>query len=109
MIGPGALRRVCLAAAIGLAATVSGAPAFAECTCRYQGTFYELGQCVCMRVGGTTRRACCGKVLNNTSWSFGGRSCDMVQNKAMPRATPAPWSIAQRATRPAVRRWQDIH
>lgn len=109
MMRPGSLRCVYLAAALGLAAMIPAAPAFADCTCRYQGAFYELGQCVCMRVGSTTRRACCDKVLNNTSWSFGGRSCDMVQNKATPRATPAPWSIAQRAAKPAIRRWQDIH
>jgi hypothetical protein len=105
----GPIHQAALAAVIGLAAMAWAASATAECTCRYRGTFYELGQCVCMRVGGTTRRACCDKVLNNTSWSFGGRSCDLVENNAKPRATPAPWSIAGRAAKPAISRWQDIH
>ena len=101
------LRNGISAAAIGLIAW-SAVPASAapDCLCRYNGAFYQTGQCVCMRVGGTTRRACCGKVLNNTSWSFSGKSCDMVENK--PRATPAPWSIAERAVKPQLRRWQDI-
>lgn len=104
----GSIHRAALAAVVGLAALAWAAPAAADCTCRYQGAVYELGQCVCMRIGGTTQRACCGKVLNNTSWSFGGRSCDLVENKAAPRATPAPWSIAERSAKPAVGRWQDI-
>jgi hypothetical protein len=103
------LHRLLFAATVGLAAMTSAAPAAPDCRCRYQGTFYELGQCVCIRVGGTTRRACCGKVLNNTSWSFGGKTCDLVRRDNSPRATPAPWSIAERATKPAIRRWQDIH
>jgi hypothetical protein len=103
------LHRVLFAAAVGLTAMTSAAPAAPDCRCRYQGTFYELGQCVCIRVGGSTRRACCGKVLNNTSWSFGGKTCDLVRRDNTPRATPAPWSIAAHAAKPAIRRWQDIH
>ena len=64
-----------------------------------------------MRVGGVTRRACCGKVLNNTSWSFVGNSCDMVRRNddaPGPGATPAPWSVAARSAKGAIIRWQDI-
>ncbi len=94
---PATLRCALYGAALCLAAW-SSAPANAapDCRCRYQGTFYKLGQCVCMRVGGITRWACCGKVLNNTSWSFVSDSCDVVLKDDKPRATPTPWSTAKR-------------
>jgi len=103
------LRNVSCAAALILAG-MTAAPAVAapDCKCRYQGTFYELGQCVCMRIGGSARRACCGKVLNNTSWAFGGKTCDLVRGGETPRATPAPWSIAARPAGQTLRRAQDI-
>ena len=109
LLQPRLLHRVLLAAAIGVVAMTSSAPAAPDCRCLYRGNLYQLGQCVCMRVGSTTRRACCGKVLNNTSWSFGGRSCDLVLNEAKPHATPAPWSIAAHVVTPAISRAQDIH
>jgi hypothetical protein len=101
-MAPGTHSRVFLralsGAAIVLAAwTVTPANAAPDCRCRYQGAFFEVGRCVCMRIGGVTRRACCGKVLNNTSWSFVGNSCDLVQKDDKPRATPAPWSTAKRS------------
>jgi hypothetical protein len=105
----GTLHRLFLAAALGLLAMTSAAPAAPTCKCRYLGNLYELGQCVCMRVGGKTRRACCGKVLNNTSWSFGGKNCNLVLRDDGPHATPAPWSIAAHVVRPVASRWQDIH
>jgi len=92
-------------AVLSISAAATAAP---DCRCRYQGAFYQTGQCVCMRVGGSTRRACCGKVLNNTSWSFVGDSCNLVRREEAPRATPAPWSIARRAAKGAVARRQDI-
>lgn len=62
---------------VGLA-LLAAADARAEppiCTCRYAGQSYRLGTCVCIVTPNGARRACCGKVLNNTSWSFKGDTC----------------------------------
>lgn len=96
------LHHAILAAAIGLVAMASSAPAAPDCRCLYRGHLYELGQCACIRVGGSTRRACCGKVLNNTSWKFAGKTCDLSLNETAPQFTPAPWSIAERAVSLAI-------
>jgi len=46
-----------------------------DCWCRYSGKAYLEGSCICMRTPAGLRRACCGRVLNNSSWSFTSTGC----------------------------------
>lgn len=57
----------------------AGSVAETQCTCRYAGQSYALGACVCidLPVGGR-QFACCGMVLNNTSWKFSDEGCPMA-------------------------------
>lgn len=73
-----------MAAALALAAGLSAASAQQaspgsnpgiDCTCRYKGQDYRLGQMVCLRSPAGPQMARCGMVLNNTSWQFTGRFC----------------------------------
>lgn len=81
-----------LAAALGiLVVGLAAGPAYAEgasstanripCECRYGGQSYGQGECVCIKTSAGPRRACCGKVLNNSSWSFGD-ACPVAENSA---------------------------
>jgi hypothetical protein len=65
--------------------------ASADCTCRFQGRDYDLGQNVCMGTPKGARMATCGMVLNNTSWQFSETPC--VVSRAPPE--PADESSAQ--------------
>jgi len=57
----------------------NGAVADSKCICRAPGKTYSLGSCVCIvRPGGPMQLACCGKVLNNTSWTFTGKVCPVA-------------------------------
>ena len=93
-------RLALLAASFALAAVTVPTAAIAgpDCLCRYQGTFYKQGQCVCMRFGGSERMACCNQVLNNTSWSFMAGSCKIALDGSKQRAgvTPVPKGIVER-------------
>ncbi len=86
MIGVSALKHC--AAAIFFIATLTAA-SFASgepnCTCRYKGQSYALDSCVCLSTSDGPRMACCGMVLNNTSWKFTKQHCPVVE-----RASPAP-------------------
>jgi hypothetical protein len=66
---------------------VAASPASADCTCRFQGRNYDLGQNVCMQTARGARIATCGMVLNNTSWQFSETPC--VVSTAPPPASPA--------------------
>ncbi len=69
------------------AASLTATPAFAQglthaqgqsasnCTCRYRGQDFELGDRVCLNSPDGPQQAECGFVLNNTSWNFTGLSC----------------------------------
>lgn len=48
------------------------------CTCRYAGEDYGQGQCACIDTGNGPRYACCGKVLNNSSWVFSQGRCPVA-------------------------------
>jgi hypothetical protein len=61
--------------------------ASADCTCRFQGRDYDLGQNVCMGTPKGARMATCGMVLNNTSWQFSETPC--VVSAAPPAQPPA--------------------
>jgi hypothetical protein len=64
--------------------------ASADCTCRFQGRDYDLGQNVCLATPKGARIATCGMVLNNTSWQFSETPC--VVSKAAPE--PAARAVA---------------
>jgi len=67
---------------LGSAATAASA----DCTCRYQGRDYDVGQNVCLSTPSGARMATCGMVLNNTSWQFSETPC--VISKAPPAPSP---------------------
>ena len=46
-----------------------------ECVCRYPGGRAQLGETVCLSVGGRSYLAICEKVLNNTNWRKVADSC----------------------------------
>lgn len=60
------------AALFVISATALAAP---DCTCRYSGADFNVGSCTCMVISGELKRACCGRVLNNTSWNFNAGQC----------------------------------
>ena len=80
---------------LGLA-LLAAAESFAEppvCTCRYAGQSYLEGTCVCIVTSNGARRACCNKVLNNTSWNFKGETCPVASAPGpLVAETPPPWS-----------------
>ena len=69
-----------------------------NCTCRYRGQSYTVSSCVCIDTGEGPRLACCGLVLNNTSWSFMDQACPMASQNpqgitrsvALSRMTESP-------------------
>ena len=90
-----------LVAAVALLMAFSAAlPVAAEsprrCTCRYAGQSFAQGACVCIMTPRGARRACCEKVLNNSSWSFKPGLCPLAAVPAPPRggaeaiASPVP-------------------
>lgn len=82
-----------LAACIGFAIVCLGpaeSAAETQCTCRYAGQSYALGACVCIdRPGSGQQFACCGMVLNNTSWKFSDKGCPTAMSEP---ADPAQMS-----------------
>ena len=74
-------------------ALLAAAEAFAEtpaCTCRYAGQSYQQGTCACIVTSTGARRACCDKVLNNTSWSFKGETCPIASAAVPPQVAETP-------------------
>lgn len=91
MTNPGKLACVLCAALLMWAFQASQAFADPDCTCRYSGQEVALNQCVCMITPDGMRRACCGLVLNNTSWTFFNDGCVVASSKksekeALPRS-----------------------
>ena len=97
------IRQTALATAfalVGLSIAVPGAVrGEPQCTCRYAGQSYALEACVCLATPGGARMACCGQVLNNSSWTFTGDGCPVA-------AAPADDQDQYRA---ALRRAVDAH
>jgi hypothetical protein len=75
------------------AAGAFASSAAADCTCRWQGRNYDLGQSVCLQSPKGARIATCGMVLNNTSWQFTETPCTV---SAVPQHLPE--SAGERAT-----------
>jgi len=81
-------RKLMLLAALPMLAAPSVARAdgpYSNCTCRYGGADFRLGQVVCIR----GKLAMCGMVANNTSWRFTGQACPVSSLH-----TPAPARLA---------------
>ena len=75
------VRLACFCVAIVCAGSV-GSAAETQCTCRAASQSYAVGTCACLdRPGGGNELACCGTVLNNTSWQFTGKSCPIARNE----------------------------
>ena len=69
--------RTSLQCLTALVALVLSGPALAapDCTCRYSGLDFDVGTCTCIFISGQMKKACCGRVLNNTSWNFSSGEC----------------------------------
>jgi hypothetical protein len=76
-----------VASGLWLALPAGPAAADPKCTCRYGGESHALDTCVCLPTANGFRRACCGLVLNNTSWRFDGTACGITA--APPEPDPA--------------------
>lgn len=85
----GSIRTILASAVLWLAIGGLGNAALAAstCVCRYAGKDYAEGQCVRMSNSAGERCGCCGRVLNNTSWTFSAGACGIVSRKATPRPT----------------------
>jgi hypothetical protein len=46
-----------------------------DCTCRYQGQDFHLGEVICLSTGSGPRIAQCEMALNNTSWTITDGPC----------------------------------
>jgi len=46
-----------------------------DCTCRYKGQDYQVGDMLCLSSPDGPQLARCGFVFNNTSWNFTGTGC----------------------------------
>lgn len=68
-----------------------------NCTCRYAGQSFALDTCVCITNSSGSRRACCGRVLNNTSWKFTNEACPIA---AAPQQGPGTELAQSRAPSP---------
>ena len=81
---------------------LAGPPAIAQqasgkdCTCRFNGSDYHLGEIVCLRTNQGPQLAQCDMVLNNTSWSLTGRSCTISLNVAPQTAKPSQIAANQK-------------
>lgn len=65
--------------------TTIQAPAV-NCTCRYRGTDYHLGDAVCLNGPSGPRMATCDMVLNNTSWSMSESPCPTAEMTPLPQS-----------------------
>ena len=94
------MKRALLITALALMALYT-APAFAasECTCRFFGHSYKVGEQVCLKTPKGLRVANCGLELNNTSWKISDRACS-VNTASLPQDKPlskaALYALAER-------------
>jgi hypothetical protein len=63
-----------------------------NCTCRANGTTFEIGQIACITLPSGQRLAQCGMVLNNTSWKILSGSCptSFLENQDFGAPVSAP-------------------
>ena len=85
--------------AVLILAFTAGAPSTArgeiDCTCRYGGQSYAQNACLCLKTPNGARLACCGKVLNNSSWRFTDEMCPTASapEPPPPVAEEPPWAV----------------
>ncbi|WP_306028848.1 hypothetical protein [Stappia sp. MMSF_3263] len=79
---------------IARAGEIRQAGANMNCTCRFFGTDYKLGDMICLRGPNGPRMARCSMNLNNTTWKTLERSCPTSLRQA-------PHTIATLAGLPA--------
>lgn len=61
-----------------------------DCTCRFSGNDFHIGDSICMRSPQGLRMAVCGMVQNNTSWQFTNTPCPSARLAPKPaNMTPA--------------------
>ena len=64
-----------------------------NCTCRFKGQSFALDSCVCLSTSEGPRMACCGYVLNNTSWNFTKKLCPVAESSpSMTKQSLAAWN-----------------
>lgn len=82
----GSIRRRAMYLGFGVAVWLVGSAAASaqiRCLCRYEAQNYDQGECVCMTTAMGDRLACCGRVLNNSSWNFVADGCVVAQNATL--------------------------
>jgi hypothetical protein len=65
-----------------LIAVSFGTLSFAQsvnCTCRYQGEDFGIGDSICLKGSDGLKMATCSMVLNNTSWQFSNAPCPLTE------------------------------
>ena len=67
-----------------------------NCTCRFEGNNYHLGDIVCLKSPQGPQLAQCGMVLNNTSWSFTGMGCTISMRQDPMQSRMAAASLPQK-------------
>lgn len=56
-----------------------------SCTCRYAGQSFQVNSCVCITTSAVGPQvACCGMVVNNTSWTFTKNACPSAMREGSP-------------------------
>lgn len=87
--------KTCFAALAFAIFMLSSGIAFAgeSCTCRFKGQSFAIDSCVCLSTSEGPRMACCGYVLNNTSWNFTKKLCPVAEGSpSMTNQSPTAWS-----------------
>lgn len=76
LMGMGTRRRIGFLLFAGTITAIAAGPASAiDCTCRFRGANYNLGDLVCLKTANGLELAQCQMVLNNTSWKFLSEQC----------------------------------
>ncbi len=55
-----------------------------NCTCRYRGSNYHIGDEICLNSPSGPKMATCDMVLNNTSWSMSETPCPTAKITPLP-------------------------
>ncbi|MBA5776718.1 hypothetical protein H2509_06205 [Stappia sp. F7233] len=79
----GTTGKIALLLLTGAMTTFAAAAASAvDCTCRFRGSDYNLGDTVCLKTANGLELAQCQMVLNNTSWKFLSEQCPVGELEA---------------------------
>lgn len=95
--------RLFILAFVTISFALPALPAMAgpNCTCRANGTKFEIGDIACITLPSGSKLAQCEMVLNNTSWKMLGGSCPTagldIQDIHAPASVPAANTGAKEA------------